>query len=114
MTPHVAAQFFVDAILTEVVRDVADLAEKYRDVYQPIEDAVRAQQSVPAADLERLEQAVRDAAPDDHRAAVATTLNRLIDARDDDLTVKQQTAYLIGVAVGRALSPALARKVGAR
>jgi hypothetical protein len=114
MTPPLAAQSFVEAVLTEVVRDVQELAHQYHEVYQPIEDAVRADLRVPAIDLTVLEEAIRTAAADEHRPAVAATLLRLIGAHADDVRVKRQAAYLMGVAVGRTLHPAVARRVGAQ
>lgn len=113
MTSQLAAQSFVEAVLTEVVRDVQDLAQQYHEVYQPIEDAVRADLRLPVADLTMLEQAIRDAACDEHRPAIAAALLRLIGAQTDDVRVKRQSAYLMGVAVGRTLHPAVARRVGA-
>jgi hypothetical protein len=114
MTSHVAAQSFVEAVLTEVVRDAQELAHQYHEVYQPIEDAVRAELGVPIVNLDRLEQAIRDAAADDHRSAVSATLLQLIGTHADDVRVKQQAAYLMGVAVGCTVHPVVARKVGAR
>lgn len=65
-----------------------------------------------ADDLNALEQAVRLAASDNQRIAVAIAVTKLIDAVTDELTVKQQTGYVVGLAVGRALTPAASAALG--
>ena len=64
-------------------------------------------------DLDVLEEAVPLAVPRKHRADLAIALSNLLMAVADEFTVKQQTGYVVGIAVGRALHPDTAARIGA-
>lgn len=112
-TPPQAARRFVDLVLRMTFADMLDLADPHdgnhepndraqRAAYVEIETAVRRQFRV-THDLDALELAVRLAAAEEQRAEVATAVAKLMDAVYDELTVKQQAGYLVGLAAGRVL-----------
>lgn len=122
MRPRDAAQQFVGLVLRTTFDDMLDLADPHdgnheanaraqRAAYAEVETAVRRQFRV-THDLDALEQAVRLVAPDEERTAVAIAVTKLTDAIADEFTVKQQSGYVVGIAVGRALRASAAGQVG--
>lgn len=119
--PH-AAQRFVGLVLRATFDDALDLIDPYdpdreasgraqRAAYAKIETAVRRRFRA-THDLETLELAVRLAVPEEQRDDVATAVSKLMDAVTDELTVKQQAAYVVGLSVGRALQASASGELG--
>jgi hypothetical protein len=106
---RVLARTFVRRVVQHVFADLLDLEEREgRDSsYKEIENSVRRQNEIPSHDLLVLEDAVRQAVPEPHRADVAPALNALSNAYADELIVHKQTAYLLGVTVGQTFSPSM-------
>jgi hypothetical protein len=113
MTPPEAARRFVDLVLRITFSDVLDLADPHdgnheandraqKAAYVEIETAVRRRYRV-THDLDALELAVRLAATEEQRDEVATAVAKLMNAVYDELTVKQQAGYVVGLAAGRVL-----------
>jgi hypothetical protein len=122
MTPRDAARRFVRLVLRTTFGDMLDLrdphdgnyeanARAHRAAYAEVESAVRRRFRA-THDLDALEQAVRLAAPEEQREAVATAVSKFSDAVIDEISVKQQAAYVVGIAVGRALRASASREVG--
>lgn len=103
MTPQTAARRVVAAVLRGTFCDVLDLSERDAAGYERVEAAVRRAHRIRPCNVEALEKAVCRAVPETHRAAVARALSKLCKARDEELTAKQQTAFVIGIEVGRSL-----------
>jgi hypothetical protein len=115
MTPsHDAARRFVETFLRAAVQDLVDLTERHQGPYKTVEDVVREQESAPAVDLDALEAAVVAAVPTQYRAAVTAALVHLVNAYGDEIVVKSQASYAIGVAVGNSLSGVITRKASVR
>jgi hypothetical protein len=123
MKPHDAAQRFVRLVLRTTFDDVLDLTDRVgldndapvrarKAAYVKIETAVRRRFRI-THDLDALERAVPRAAPKKHRDAVEIALSNLLMAVADEFTVKQQSGYVVGLAVGRALHPDTAARTGA-
>lgn len=106
---RVLAQAFVRRVIHHVFADFLDLAEREGtdSYYKAIEDSVRRHNKFPSHDLVVLEEAVRQAVPEPHRADVASVLNRLSNAYTDELVVREQTAYLVGLTVGQTFSSSM-------
>jgi hypothetical protein len=113
MTPPEAARRFVDLVLRITFGDVLDLADPHdgnhaandraqKAAYVEIETAVRRRFRA-THDLDALELAVRLAAAEEQRDAVANAIAKLMDAVYDELTIKQQAGYVVGLAAGRVL-----------
>lgn len=122
MTPRDAARRFARLVLRATFGDMLDLADPHdgnhgadagarRAAYADVESVVRRRFRA-THDLNALEQAVRLAAPDERREAVSAAVSKLSDAVVDEVTVKQQAAYAVGVAVGRALRGPASRGAG--
>jgi hypothetical protein len=122
MTPQEAAQRFVELVLRTTFDDVLDLvdplgidnepsARAHQAAYAEVETAVRRRFRT-THDLAALENAVRLAAPEEQRVAVAMAVTKLIDAVTDELTVKQHAGYVVGLAVGRVLHASASRELG--
>jgi hypothetical protein len=106
---RVLARAFVRRVVQHVFADFLDLVEREGtdSYYKAIEDSVRQQNKFLSHDLLILEEAVRRAVPEPCRADIATALNRLSNAYTDELVVREQTAYLVGLAVGQTFSPSM-------
>lgn len=122
MMPQDAAQRFVGLVLRSTFSDMLDLADPHdgnheandrarKVAYAEIETAIRSRFRA-THDLDALELAVRLAAPDAQRGDVATAVSKLMDAVYDEFTVKQQSGYVVGLAVGRVLDPAASATFG--
>jgi hypothetical protein len=121
MTPRDAAQRFVALVLRITFDDMLDLADPHdgnfpdtaraqKAAYAQVETAVRHRLDV-THDLDALETDLLAAAsgrPDD----VASAVSKLMFAVYDELTVKQQAGYTVGIAVGRALHASAASEIG--
>jgi hypothetical protein len=103
---RVLAQTFVRRVIHHVFADFLDLAEREGtdSYYKAIEESVRRQNKTPSHDLVVLEDAVRQAVPEPYRANIASPLTLLSNAYTDELVVREQTAYLVGVTVGQTFS----------
>jgi hypothetical protein len=122
MMPQDAAQRFVGLVLRTTFGDMLDLADPHdgnhdandraqKAAYAEIEAAVRRRFRA-THDLDALELAVRLAVPEILRDEISKALATLMDAVYDELTVKQQSGYVVGLAVGRALDPAASAALG--
>lgn len=122
-TPQEAARRFVDLVLRTTFDDVLDLTDRVgldndtpvlarKAAYADVEAAVRRRFEL-THDLDALEEAVRLAAAQGHQGDVAIALSKLTNAVYDEFTVKQQSGYVVGLAVGRALHPDVSAVVGA-
>jgi hypothetical protein len=122
MTPRDAAQRFVGLVLRTTFDDVLDLTDRVgldndapvharKSAYAEVEAAVRRRFRT-THDLDALEAAVSLAAPDAQRDDVAMALSNLLMAVADEFTVKQQSGYVVGIAVGKALSASAAGEMG--
>jgi hypothetical protein len=122
MTPQEAAQRFVRLVLRTTFDDVLDLTDRVgvdneapvrarQSAYAEVETAVRRRFGV-THDLDALEQVVRLAAPEEQQEAVAAAVTKLIDAVTDELTVKQQAGYVVGLTVGRVLRASASGEMG--
>lgn len=115
MTPsHDAARKFVETFLRAAVQDLVDLTERHQETYRTVEAVVREQESAPAVDLDALEAAVVNAVPAPYRTLVGAALVNLVNAYGDEIVVKSQASYAIGVAVGSSLSSVITRKASVR
>jgi hypothetical protein len=106
---RVLARTFVRRVVQHVFADFLNLVEREGTdpYYKAVEDSVRRQNKFPSHDLVVLEEAVRHAVPEPYRADLATALNRLSNAYTDELVVREQTAYLVGLTVGQTFSPSM-------
>lgn len=106
---RVLARTFIRRVVHHVFADFLDLAEHEGtdSYYKAIEDSVRRQNKFPSHDLVDLEDAVRQGVPEPHRADLAIALNTLSNAYTDELVVREQTAYLVGVMVGQTFSASM-------
>ena len=71
---RVLARGFVRRVVQHVFADFLDLAEREGtdSYYKAIEDSVRRENKIPSHDLLVLEEAVRQAVPEPHRADLTT------------------------------------------
>jgi len=106
---RVLAQAFVRRVIHDVFADFLDLAEREGtdSYYKTVEDSVRRQNKCPTHDLAVLEEAVRQSVPEPYRTDFATPFNTLSNAYTDELIVREQTAYLVGLMVGQTFSPSM-------
>lgn len=122
MTPREAARRFVELVLRGTFDDVLDLADRVgldndspvharKAAYAEVEAAVRRRFAV-THDLDALEEAVCLAAAEGRQADVAIAVTKLVNAVTDELTVKQQAGYVVGLTVGRALKAAVCAELG--
>jgi hypothetical protein len=122
MTPQHAAQRFVRLVLRATFDDALDLIDPYgpnredsaraqRAAYAKVETAVRRRFGA-THDLEALARAIRLAGPKKRRGDVATAVDKLMGAVADELTVKQQASYVVGLTVGRALHASASGELG--
>lgn len=109
MTPEAAVQEFVAGILRLTLADLLRGGELGIAAYGDVETAVQQHFENASTDFEALAQAVTATVPRNHRAAVGAALVLLQQAYARQLRAKQQTAFLIGLEVGRAT----ARRPGA-
>ncbi len=123
MTPQTAARRFISLVLHSSFRDVLELTDPLgveneanqkgqKEAYTEVEKAIR-QRFQTRHDLDELGNDVVYAVPEEHQAAVARALEKLTDAVTDEMTVKQQAGYVVGIALGRAVHPSIARTLGA-
>jgi hypothetical protein len=117
-----AARRFVKLVLRTTFDDVLDLADPHdanqeanaraqHAAYVEVETAVRRRFRA-THDLDALELAVRLAAPEEQRDAVAMAVTKLMDAVTDELTVKQHSGYVLGLAVGGTLRGSVSSELG--
>lgn len=122
MKPQVFARRFVARVVREMFRDFLDFTEPQErnpdlpapppgTTYADVEACVRDRFAV-TGDLRALARAVHDAAPESHRDAVVAALDAYVEGQVDETTVKQQAAYVVGVAVGGMLRRRVVKKVG--
>jgi hypothetical protein len=122
MTPQEAARRFVGLVLRSTFDDVLDLTDRVgldndapvharQSAYAEVETAVRRRFGM-THDLDALERAVHLAAAAGQQADVAIAVNKLMDAVTDELTVKQQAGYVVGLTVGRALDASVCAGLG--
>jgi hypothetical protein len=106
---RILAGAFVRRVIHHVFADFLDLTEREGtdSYYKAIEDSVRRQNKFSSHDLVVLEEAVQQAVPEPYRADMAIALNRLSNAYTDELVVREQTAYLVGLTVGQTFSPSM-------
>ena len=106
---RVLAGTFVRRVIHHVFADFLDLAEREGtdSYYKAIEDSVRRQNKYTSHDLGALEEAVRQAVPEPYRADMGMALNSLSNAYSDELVVREQTAYLVGLTVGQTFAPSM-------
>lgn len=117
MTPRIAARRFVDMILRHTFGDMLTLVDRYRDedqrvvakhhaAYARVEAAVRRQQRSRTIDVGKRHAAVVrliSTLPADVQRRLHASFEAFDAATVDHLIVTQQTAYLIGVEIGRSL-----------
>jgi hypothetical protein len=122
MTPQEAARRFVGLVLRSTFDDVLDLTDRVgldndapvrdrQSAYAEVETAVRRRFGL-THDLDALEEAARLAAAEGHQPDIAIAISKLINAVTDELTVKQQSGYVVGLTVGRALDAAVCAELG--
>jgi hypothetical protein len=122
MTPHDAAQRFVGLVVRATSYDVLDLVEPNDGNLEPnaraqhaayieVETAVR-RQSGATHDLDALKDTVRLAATKGERDDILIAVSKLMGAFYDELTVKQHSAYVVGLTVGRALHASASGELG--
>jgi hypothetical protein len=106
---RVLARAFVRRVVQNVFADFLDLAERKGtdSHYKAIEDSVRRQNKIAAVDFLILEDAVKHAVPEPYRVDLAFVLNALSNAYADELIVREQTAYLVGLTVGQTFSASM-------
>jgi hypothetical protein len=114
MSPQIAARRFVAGVLRSTLHDLLDLSERDAAAYGEVEAAVRQRYKTVDVDVEALEKDVRKAASEKDRAPVSSALSKLIEALADELNTREQTAYLIGIEIGRTLCLPPTRKPGGR
>jgi hypothetical protein len=102
MTPEAAVWEFVAGILRLTLADLLRGGELDLAAYGDVEAAVRHQFEDAGTDFEALAQAVTATVPRNHRDAVGAAVDLLQQAYARQLRAKQQTAFLIGLEVGRA------------
>lgn len=108
-TPHQAAEVLVRNLTRQVCGDFLDLIEdeghdshaRARD-YDNVKNAVRLQHQLPTHDIDRLLANVLGLVPENVRASVKEALDTYIDAAADEAIVQENSAYILGVTVGRA------------
>lgn len=102
-TPEDAARGFVTGLLRLTLREALCNANQEAPAYGDVEAAVRRHYQTTDVDQFVLANAIRDAAGK-CRDAVDLPLSRLLDAHSQEVTAKQQTAFLIGLEIGRAIA----------
>jgi hypothetical protein len=108
-TPDQAVEVFVRNLTRQVCGDFLDLVEdeghdpatRERD-YANLKRAVRRQHRLPTHDLDRLRDNVVASVPEDHVGIAREALDAYIEAAADEFIVRENAAYILGVAVGRA------------
>lgn len=102
MTPEAAVQEFVAGILRLTLADLLRGGELDITAYGDVEAAVQQHFENASTDFKALAQAVMATVPRNQRDAVGAALALLQQAYARQLRAKQQTAFLIGLEVGRA------------
>lgn len=102
MTPEAAVQEFVAGILRLTLADLLRGGELDVVAYGDVEAAVQQHFEIASTDFEALTQAVTATVPRNQRDAADAALVLLQQAYARQLRARQQTAFLIGLEVGRA------------
>jgi hypothetical protein len=107
MNPKKAARKYVQRTLNDTLKDFLTLTVPGGDTrpyLERVEKAVRKKLGAPKERLADLEDAVEQSVPAEHRGAVHDAVMALSDAVTQEFGVREETAYLIGIEVGRAVS----------
>jgi hypothetical protein len=108
-TPGQAAEAFVRNLKRQVCGDLLDLIEHEGDhadtrahQYADLKEAVRRQHRLPTHDLDQLRINLLASIPIELRESVENPLRVYIEAEADEGIVRENAAYVLGVAIGRA------------
>ena len=108
-TPCQAAELFVRNLTRQVCGDFLDLIEHERDhadtrarQYADVKEAVRRQHQLPRHDLDQLRTNLVASIPVGLRESVERALDTYVEAEADEVIVRENAAYALGVAIGRA------------
>jgi hypothetical protein len=107
MKPARAARQFIRVVTS--YRDFLDLVEpmdgeeKIKTAFKKVERSVWRVERIKPQDMLKLSDAVENCVPKKHRKAVRKALNDLSVAETNYLLVREQTAYLVGLEMGRRL-----------
>jgi hypothetical protein len=109
VTPRQAAEVFVRNLTTQVCGDLLDLIEHEGDhadtrarQYADVKEAVRRQHQLPTHDLHQLRIDLVASSPVGLREPVERALLSYAEAEADEGIVRENAAYVLGVAIGRA------------
>jgi hypothetical protein len=108
-TPEQAAEVFVRDLIRHVCGDFLDLVEDEghdpaarEPDYANLKRAVRRQHRLPTHDVDRLRDQVVASVPEDRVEIAREALDAYTEAAADEFIVRENAAYILGVAVGRA------------
>lgn len=113
MNPRRIAHRFIREMTAFVFGDFLDLVAPGGEAdhqFDRLEKAIRRRFGLAKHDIVGLQDAVAKAAPKRHRKAVLDAVSRLSEAETDNLSVRQNAAYLVGIEVGLRLRGHAPRK----
>lgn len=109
VTTSQAAEVLVRNLKKQVCGDLLDLIEHEGDhadtrarQYADVKDAVRRHHKIPPHDLHQLRADLIASIPVGHRESVERVLAIYAEAEADEGIVRENAAYALGVAIGRA------------
>ena len=108
---RILARTFVRRVIREVFGDFVNLAGRQHSSYKAIEESIRRRNKIPVHDLHALEETVKRIAPEACRSDLVVALTALSNAFVDELVVREQVAYILGLTVGQSFSAAMFRDV---